>query len=100
MVLHHYLKASLPVIVHKLEDDGLRSRLCLASGLVHLEAPEILPLKLGEGMHHDGGKREIEQSSKVEYITICILAMCSWACFAQNRFFLLVEITKFFFVKT
>src|SRR3954468_1617093 len=27
------------------------------------------------------------------------LAKCSLACFAQNRFFLLVEISKFFFVK-
>ena len=32
--------------------------------------------------------------------TICNLAKCSLACFAQNRFCLLVEITKFFFVKT
>ncbi len=64
-VLHNDLHASLPVIVHKLEDDGLRGRLGLASWLVHLEAPEVLPLELGEGMHHDGGKREIEQSSKL-----------------------------------
>ena len=64
-VLHDDLHASLPVIVHKLEDDGLRSRLRLASGLVHLEAPEVLPLELGEWVHHDGGKREIEQSGKL-----------------------------------
>ena len=51
--------------MHELEDDCLHGRLCLASGLVHLEALEVLPLELGEGMHHDGGKREIEQSSKL-----------------------------------
>ena len=51
--------------MHQLEDDGLRGRLRLASGLVDLEAPEVLPLKLGEGMHHDGGKREIEQGGKL-----------------------------------
>src|SRR3954462_2885955 len=63
--MHDYLHASLPIIVHKLEDDGLRSRLCVASGLVHLEAPEVLPLELGEWVHRNGGKREIEQSGKL-----------------------------------
>src|SRR3954470_23901728 len=64
-ILHDYLKASLLVIVHELEDNGLRGRLSLASRLVDLEAPEVFPLKLGEGKHHDGRKREIEKSSKL-----------------------------------
>src|SRR3954465_8982700 len=51
--------------MHELEDDCLRGRLSLVSGLINLEAPKVFPLKLGEGTHHDGRKREIEQTSEL-----------------------------------
>ena len=64
-ILHDYLKASLLVIMHELEGDGLRDWLSLASWLNNLEGPKVFPLKLGEGKHHDGRKWEIEQTSKL-----------------------------------
>src|SRR3954470_7018840 len=64
-ILHDYLKASLLVIMHELEDDGLRGWLSMASWLIELEAPKVFPLKLGEGKHHDSRKREIEQDSEL-----------------------------------
>ena len=51
--------------MHKLEGDSLRGWLSLASWLINLEAPKVLPLKLGEGKHHDGKKWEIEQTSEL-----------------------------------
>src|SRR3954462_7033027 len=51
--------------MHKLEGDGLRGWLSLASWLNNLEAPKVLPLELGEGKHHDARKRKIEHTSEL-----------------------------------
>ena len=51
--------------MHKLEDDCPRSRLSLASWLSNLEAPKVLPLKLGEGKHHDARKWKVEHASEL-----------------------------------
>src|SRR3954470_11421189 len=51
--------------MHELDDDCLRGLLSLASWLINLEAPKVFPLKLGEGKHHDGRKREIEETSEL-----------------------------------
>src|SRR3954470_4811616 len=51
--------------MHKLEGDSLHGWLSLVSWLSNLEAPKVLPLKLGEGKNHDARKQKIEHTSEL-----------------------------------